>query len=52
MAPEGRWSGELALCCITVFEECVVPSTVDPEAVIVDGADIPLDGPPAPAENL
>ena len=51
MAPEGRWSRELVLCCDTAFEEYVVPSTVDPEAVVIDGADIPL-GPPAPAVVL
>ena len=51
MAPEGRWNRELVMCCNTSFEDYVVPSTVDPEAVVIHGADIPLD-PPAPAEVL
>ena len=51
MAPEGRRSRELVMCCYATFEEYVVPSSVGPEAVVIDGADIPLD-PPAPAEVL
>ena len=39
------------MCCNTTFEEYVVPYTVDPEAVVIDGADIPLDL-PASAEVL
>ena len=30
MAPEGRWSRELVLYCKTLFEEYVVPATLDP----------------------
>ena len=51
MAPEGRWSRELVLCCGITFEEYVVPSTVDPEVIVIDGAGMPLD-PPFPAEGL
>ena len=51
MAPEGRWNRELVMRCSTSFEEYIVPSTVDPEAVVIDGADIPL-APAAPAEVL
>ena len=39
------------MCCSTCFEEYVVLSTVDAEAVVIDGVDIPLAS-PALAEVL
>ena len=51
MAPEGRFNKKLLLDVCTSFEQYIVPTVVDAEVVVIDGAGMPLK-PLAPAENM